>query len=293
MKHLKFVLGLVSMASLVFFSSCDTDEEEDALGPVFISLEADATTIAPEDSVTFSWEVRAGDAKLESFSIQRNNEFSPDAGGNSWNAVKISSSPYVGSATFQIDNAESSYTFRFTVKDKDGLEDSETIPITVEGEASKTLYTYTSKNVYAPLGDGSSNTFVDLENGTVFSNNTITSDGNSADIDLGFYLLTSDQILVSPSAIPTNVYDIGWETINTTNLKTSSVSNFSLLTDELSIESAWTSSGTEETSINSIAQGDVILFSTALGNKGAIKINSVNRTGDYTGNINIDIKVIK
>lgn len=288
MKHLKFVLGLVSMASLVFFSSCDTDEEDDALGPVFVKLEASKTTIEPSDSVTFSWEVRAGDAKLKSMSITRNSQPQKDDAGTTWDAVSISSSPYTGSASFTLEE-KNDYTFRFTVTDKDGLEESSTREITVEGAS---LYTYTSKNVYAPLGDGSSNTFVDLENGTVFSNNTITSDGNSADIDLGFYLLASDQILVSPSAIPTQVYDIGWETINTTNLKTSSVSDFSLLTNE-TIESAWTSSGTEVTSINSIAQGDVILFSTALGNKGAIKINSVNRTGDYTGNINIDIKVIK
>lgn len=286
MKHVKFVLGMVAMASLLLFTACDPDDEDDVLGPL-LTVSAESETVEPGDTINFSVEVRAGDAKLDELSITNaEGSYLEDLQGDKWENVSVSA-PFNETISFVRPLAES-YSFVFTVKDKDGLSETKTATITVTAEEDITEYT--NKTLYAPAGDGTSESVIDLHTGTIYTINN--GEANSSDIDMAyFYGQTKEASLAAPDVTIVGVDLTGW-TKNATRFKTTAV-DYANMSDALALADAWNSGTDEVDQINNLSAGDVVLFKTADEKHGAIKVNSIKlgyATSDY---INITYKIKK
>lgn len=126
MKKLNLLIALLAIAMIGFMSSCT----KDAVGPTIVltadGLTADAT-LDPGESFTLAWSIQAGDAKLASLTITKN-----DINVTGYPDEDIPTDNYVGSADLTADPNEGSYVYKVIVTDKDGLTDEKSVTITVE-----------------------------------------------------------------------------------------------------------------------------------------------------------------
>lgn len=286
MKQMKNLLGLLLLAAIIGFTSCEEEGED----PILPSLSVEVSpgmTVEPGDTVMFAWEARDGDAKLETFTIEEGNQFVGD-----WNAKEIPNDmneTYMDTVwVLAPENNGAQATFTFTVTDKDGESKSVSKTITAEAtDDSKDLESFSAKLLYAPAKDGSSETLIDLESGSTFTLNNGAN--NSSSIDLGYYYGSNNEAtLVDPNTYPSSVYDISWSTLNETELQTTSA-NFAELSTSNDITTQWSNNASNE--ITNLSVNDVLLFKTTNNSYGAIKVQEISGTynqGDY---IKLDIKV--
>ena len=144
MKKLKlFTLGLLG-ASL-FMTSCAEETTDSEVGPSLTVTEANTgitdggLTVTVGEEVYFSWEARKGTSDLDKFEVER------DGFGITGTTVSDNVLPYsiknaddelyVDSYSF-IASSEGTSTFDFIVTDKNGLKKTQTVNVTIEGEAT-------------------------------------------------------------------------------------------------------------------------------------------------------------
>ena len=144
MKKLKlFALGLIG-ASTLFMTSCADDDDDPVVGPSLTVNETNSNdgvvdgmvTIEPGDSLHFEWTARDGDAKLETFTIERDGQplsVMTDNGNDlSENISGSENETYVDGAML----AGNAGVYTFTITDRDG--ESEMVEIEVKVEAATT-----------------------------------------------------------------------------------------------------------------------------------------------------------
>ncbi len=281
-----FLLGLAALGMV--FTSCEDDE---ALGPEITFKAGDGlitadATINKGETASFSWEAVKGDAKLTSFTIRIDNQ---DVDG--FPKTDIDKEEYQSTWAKQFLDA-GTYAISFIAEDKDGKKATETITVTVK-EAAIELTSFT-----AVLMGGQTNTttgsFLDADAGKVY----LTADAktNQSKVDVVYYFGSENKAtLASPNdetvnGTGTNALSLtkGWTTQNATKFNTNpgiTAAEFDAMTDDSKLE------GVDVTAskANMLSEGDVAVFMTAAGNKGAIKVVKID--GEGSGTITIDVKI--
>ena len=144
----------------------------------------------------------------------------------------------------------------------------------------------------APLGDGSSETFISLFNNEVY----VINDGieTAALWDFGYYYgATQNASLASTANYPSNIIDVP----AISGLDAAELNNFYIATSTIDFDAITSASDlngiTTPTTerVTGLSEGDVLEFADQYGNKGVIKVMEISGT-DGTGDfIKIDIKV--
>ncbi len=279
-------LAAVSMV----FTSC---EDEEALEPEISFFSGDGlitgdATIKVGETASFSWQAEKGDANLSEFTIRLNNEDVPGFPNSD-----IEKDQYEDTWDTTLYTA-GEYTFTFIVEDKDGLTASESITVTVE-DADLSLSSYT-----AILMGGQSNStygsFLDADAGKVYLSSAAS--GVQGDIDIVYYYgSTNNATLAAPSDETVNgtgsssfSLTASWTTQNETTFNTNpgiTADDFDDMTTDASIADISTS----VTKVTSLAADDVVVFTTAEGKKGALKVVEVS--GEGSGTIEIQVKIVE
>jgi hypothetical protein len=293
MKTIKLFFIAFAVIAVGFFTSCA--DETVATGPTidFIAgdgiLTSDASVETGVD-FTFKWLVTQGTAKLASFTIRLSNT---DVTGfpNTDIADNYSDLLTTSQATAGI------YAYTFIATDKDGLEDSKTITVTVTNPVVvPTIDTYTDKILGADNNATLGSSFASVD-GSVY----ILADAktNSSKVDfVYFYGATNLATLAAPSDVDGAQVVFSsittWTTINATALESTSLTAAEF--DLIDSESQITAPAGTATKVNNLAVGNVLAFKTAAtsanpSKKGLIKVTAL--TTEKTGSITITVKVQK
>jgi hypothetical protein len=186
-----------------------------------------------------------------------------------------------------------------TAYDVQGNSRTETIIVNVSAIGS-----YTTVLLYAPLADETSESFLNTSTGQTYSVNDVMTDNNpvSAQVDLGYYYgATNNASLASPQQIHNlGIYDLSaWNTLNTTQLRRTTISETEFLENEGNVEFISGAFGTAQAEgggqqVSNLQVGDVVAFqlSEGQGNRtGLIRVSNIE-PGDGVGNfIEIDVLV--
>ncbi|WP_405205957.1 hypothetical protein [Aquimarina sp. LLG6339-5] len=181
------------------------------------------------------------------------------------------------------------------ISKRNAISDTAIGTITITGSGTSTangIKSFTQTMLAAPLGDGSSETFISLFNNEVY----VINDGieTAALWDFGyFYGFSSNASLASTSNYPSDIIDVpaistlDADELNKFYITTSSL-DFDLITSASDLDGITTPT-TER--VTGLSEGDVLEFADQYGNKGVIKVVEISGT-DGTGDfIKIDIKV--
>ncbi|MBN1599400.1 MAG: hypothetical protein JW894_13990 [Bacteroidales bacterium] len=283
MKKINLLLGLSLLAVFAFFTSCSDDEN--AIGPSLQITSGEAVTASANSIITISWRADAGDAKLATFTIT--NELGSAVAG--WDAYEIPNSEdetYIGSADISIGDEDTYFTL--TVEDKDGLEDSKTVNVTIEGNPLNeftAILLGAQENVAAP-------SCASLETGETYSISGGVAADNSEEVDIVHYNEARDVALYSPSNSDiqaVTLYGIlGWDIKNETLLSTTSISasEFEAIETDLDLDEITTPS---DDVVGSLGVDDVIVFETAGGKRGVFIVTDLVDATD--GSVTIHVKV--
>lgn len=184
--------------------------------------------------------------------------------------------------------------FRDVTK-RNAFDDDAVGTITISGSGTSTangIRTYTQTILAAPLGDGSSETFMSLYNNEVY----VINDGieTAALWDFGYYYgATGEASLASAANYPTNIIDV--PTIS--GLAASELNNFYIATSALDYDAITSAADLDGIStpaterVNNLSIGDVLEFVDQYGNKGVIKVLDIEGTFNSGDFIEIAIKV--
>ena len=140
MKKMKlFALGLIGASMMM--TSCADDDEDPVVGPSLVVNETNSAngvvdgkvSIEPGDSLHFEWTARDGDAKLQTFEIQRDGQplsiTSTDEGNDLGDNISSSDNETYVDGVMLAGNAG---VYTFIVTDRDGETDKVEIEVTVE-----------------------------------------------------------------------------------------------------------------------------------------------------------------
>lgn len=181
------------------------------------------------------------------------------------------------------------------ISKRNAISDTAVGTITITGSGTSTangIKSFTQTMLAAPLGDGSSETFISLFNNEVY----VINDGieTAALWDFGYYYgATQNASLASTANYPTNIIDVP----AISELDASELNNFYITTSSIDFDAVTSASDlngiatpTSER-VTGLSEGDVLEFVDQYGNKGVIKVIEISGT-DGTGDfIKIDIKV--
>lgn len=281
---LKFLIAFAALA--LVFTSCEEDLT-DPIPPTIkffagTDLITEDVTVTTGETIGFSWQVTAGDANLETFSLRLGSD---DIDG--FSDLEIDKDEYED--TFDtVFYTAGDYVFTFIAEDKDGETTTEKITVTVES-ASSPIETYTITLGSYDASTGSSFASID---GSVLSWSDATS--NSSKIDfVYFYGSSNGATVAAPDDSDVDaVFDLSsWATKNGTTFSSTSVTatEFDEMTDDAVIS---TVSGTDSKA-NQLSVGDVFAFVTASTSdnpdkNGLVKVVSIDGT---TGSGTIDLVV--
>lgn len=169
-------------------------------------------------------------------------------------------------------------------------------------DSANGIKSYTATMLSAPLGDGSSDTFISLYNNTVYK----ISDGEeyAALWDFGYYygssqkaslastaeypaLFNHDDDTDTPLVAVSTLTGVDQSELNTFYITTSNI-DFDSITSASQLDGITTPSSQRATDLS---VNDVLEFEDKYGNKGIIKVIEINGTDGTSGFIKIDIKV--
>lgn len=291
MKTTRLFLFAIAVAAFGFFTSCT---EEEATGPVIDFLSGEGM-ITEDDSVmvgeSYSFKVllTQGTAKLDEYTIR--------LGG-----LDLAGYPLTDIEDGTVDLYEDvmeeagTYSYVFVVTDKDGMQDTKTIVVTVkEPVIEPTIKTYTDKVLGADDNPTVGSSFASAD-GSIYLLADAKTNSNKVDF-VYFYGAENLATLAAPSnSDAQTVYaSIGtWTTQNATVFGTTTITaaQFDAITTDTEIVAAAT--GLSATKANELAVDDVIAFETAstsayASKKGLIKV--VELSASKTGSITIEVKV--
>ena len=290
MKKFSFLVSLIFIAFVGFFSGCETTNEGPSLqffGGVYID---DDVTVAPGGVLKFSWLATKGSSNLASFTIERDGitlSGYPDEG--------IPGDNYKDSVNLEALQNVGDYVYELIVTDKNDLTASGSFTITVE-QVGGPIKTWTKT-----LGSWSSNTGSSFASITGEVYQITEAKANSALIDFMYYYgATNLATLAAPddadaaTVFTGNTGVASWSTRNSTKFKTTSMTaaEFDAVADDLLIVSSAT--GATASTEHPLEVGDVVAFITdpdkADGSKmGLIKVDAI-ATG-AGGTMGIVVKV--
>lgn len=297
MKKLVKSVLMLSIASLAILSSCKKDDDNADVTDVKVDISsspASPVVIGTPYKVTI---VCTGntDNKLKSISVTRT------ATGMS-DKVMLSTSLTGTSSTQEVwdtPGVEGSYTYTAAITGEKGSPATKNITVTVIPAPGGINKTANPVPLFAQQNDpGVNENFMNLSTFATYDNSEFTA--NKANIDLVFYYGNSNKAtLCSPSdnAMQTQIYSgLNWTGTNTTQLyKTSlTVAQYNAiangttdteLTTMAAGVSAWSSTMTQ------LAVDNIILFKTAAGKIGLIRVNTLTGNSSTDGSVDISVVV--
>jgi hypothetical protein len=297
MKTIKLFFFAAVVLAAGFFTSCTDDTT--ATGPVieFISgtgiLTADATVTTGQE-FSFKWIVTQGTAKLSEFTIRLEN-----ADVTGFPNTDVPSDSYSDTYTTSKDVA-GVYEYTFIATDKDGLQDTKTIVVTVQA-AGVDVDSYTDIILGADNNATLGSSFASID-GSIYLLADAKTNSDKVDF-VYFYGATNKATIAAPSdadaqtvfSSPTSGIAT-WTVKNATSLATTTLTaaQFDAIATDLDI--AAVTAGTVGTKVNNLAVGNVIYFETAStsanpSKKGLAKVTAL--TAEKTGSVTLQIKVTK
>ncbi|MDT8392672.1 MAG: hypothetical protein RQ761_02425 [Bacteroidales bacterium] len=300
MKKIFYLFGIMILASMLVFTSCndDDDEVEPVKYPPEINFIGGANYISADATLTAGAEFKVGINASENATTQKNiTAFKVVRTFNNvpttvFDTDAIDDNNYSWESTENANSQAGEERWTFKVTDKAG-ESNELSFIITTSLVGVEIATYTNKTM-GSWNDPTYGSFFATETGTVHTKAQATA--NQAAIDFAFYLgATNGSTFGAPSNQDIDqVFDLGdsgWTIFNETLFDKASINatEFNAIGDTYTFPEF---TGTSD-DINLIQPGDVIYFLTDpdKGRKhGFIKVNSINAKGDI---INIDVKVQK
>lgn len=304
---------MLAAAGTLLFTACDPEEETPvATAPeVNLSVETEQDAYLAGDVINLVVDFTADAPAVGGTINAETDEFTItlSANGISDNIIDLNAfgvaSETEGSFTiegFQIPQEAAGLTLSFSVdiEDEDGRVGQGTLDIAVE--ASNPLKSYTDILVYAPAGDGSTNTWFSTNLGETVTEAEVNAAAapNSSDVDFGYYYGVNDEAsIASPNAYNLDGIDIqDWTTKNATEFKLTTISNeeYLGLSTSADLEAVWNREDNinEGETITNLEVGDVVAFQLDPNNKdglyGVFKVITVEpgiQTNDY-----IEIEVL-
>lgn len=275
MKKLNVLLILSVMASAMFFSSCD-GEEEDPLAPVITFQDYNGEALEKDlgDAIGVSFIVKQGDAKLEDVVVKLGQ-------GEIYRAstakdVKIENNMVVTlDQKLEVVGAQ---TLTITVTDKADLKAEKTIAITVKSDlddkGSKILGS----------GSNANGSYYSLATNEVIKQTTAQADpskvtfvyNNTATDGAQIYSPTESSALdftgsTATETVFATLTNVTYETATSANIP----ADFPL------------------TKVTNLAANDVVAFKTADGTVGIIKVTAIEGTTDGMATLSIKTKIVE
>lgn len=304
-KLLNFGFVMVAMASLVFISSCGDSEDPAPKGPTVsfntgTGLISDDVQLNPGDAMAFKVTITKGDKNLDKLYIKEGNvkltaTFTEEGESpESTDEFDLSGSgPVVVSITgINASQNEGVTDYTIVAADKDGVEGSVkvTVQVTTESESpAVTEFTAVLMGAHQNATDGS---FMDAATGTVYKVAEAASNDTKIDF-IYYYGATNKASLAAPSdATVLEFNSLGvanWGTKNATKLSTVAGADYDSYTTNEELSAAVDAENPSGTLSNELSVNDVILFTTADGIKGAIKVTAI--TAETTGSITLSVKI--
>ena len=306
---------MLAAAGTLLFTACDPEEEtpvatapevnlsveteQDAyLAGDVINLVVDFTADAPAVGATINVETSENTFTLDVIDgISGNNVIDLNAFG----VAGVSEGSFnINGLVLPEQAAGMTLSFSVDIEDEDGRVGQGTLDIAVE--ASNPLKSYTDILVYAPAGDGSTNTWFSTNLGETVTEAEVNAAAapNSSDVDFGYYYGVNDEAsIASPNAYNLDGIDIqDWTTKNASEFKLTTISNeeYLGLSTSADLEAVWNREDNinEGETITNLEVGDVVAFQLDPNNKdglyGVFKVITVEpgiQTNDY-----IEIEVL-
>lgn len=305
---------MLAAAGTLLFTACDPEEETPvATAPeVNLSVETEQDAYLAGDVINLVVDFTADAPAVGGTINAETDEFTItlSANGISDNIIDLNAfgvaSETEGSFTiegFQIPQEAAGLTLNFSVdiEDEDGRVGQGNLDIAVE--ASNPLKSYTDILVYAPAGDGSTNTWFSTNLGETVTEAEVNAAAapNSSDVDFGYYYGANSDFasIASPNAYNLagiNIED--WSTRNATEFKLTTISDeeYLGLSTSADLEAVWNREDNvnEGETITNLEVGDVVAFQLDPNNKdglyGVFKVITIEpgiETNDY-----IEIEVL-
>ena len=136
------LMSVLAIAGVAFLSSCGGGED----APPEVSLDTNAMTVTPGETVSVTATFAEGDKKLASLDVTE----STDMGGAASVELDGSSNNFVYEGTVPSDAGGTTITITFTVKDKKDNESSVDLVLTVETPFANEVTTGVVNNVQGP-----------------------------------------------------------------------------------------------------------------------------------------------
>lgn len=285
MKSLKLLFGITLIAMIGVFTSCNDEENElgptlDFFGEEYIDMDK---TVNSGETLRWSWQALKGDNNLESFTVTRDNVTL-----SGFPAQDIDNDTYRDSLVIEAPMNEGSYVYDFIITDNAGNFESKDFMITVE---APNMLTYSDVTVEVAVEDGTNASLFSVETGEVYLVDNISSENeNMIDFVYGYSDLKAftNQIL-SPAQTPPDEYLDGRSLPNTTNMALAAGVDFDAVDANDIIENI---SDVSETVIT-IAEGDVIAFTTEAGHKGYLNVKTIyGSEGNSDEYVIFDVKAV-
>lgn len=315
-KASNYLLVVLAVFGVIFFSSCTKDEEVIPDGPS-IEVTSDqfpngGTQFAGTagDNISFTVDVDApggfNNIKVE-YLVDGN-----DSGIADWTDQRTPGTTaltYTGTPTgiaLLESNVGQEISIVITAVDDNSKTATLTLTATV---ASTPLESVVVTLLAAPTGDKTSKSFYSVPLvRNVSSSEVISNEAGSAmsaDIDFGYYYTDSKKAsIAAPSDYNSAVYDLGpngqnWNTLNATSFKTTSLTaaQFIEVTTHAEVEEAFTNGTDAGKDINDLAVDQIIAFETverdSKTRKGLIRIKAIDPGTDSNKKIDIEVLVQK
>lgn len=298
-----FYFAMMAIASLSFLTSCGSDEDtvaplptlDIAAGTGLTSADVEATANTPL-SIKIIAKSNENGRNLKNFKITRSDV------GTALKDTAIGKENFDYTYKFTAPANQGTYTYTFSVTDRDDNVASRSITVTVVGD----MATYTAKI----LGNqnASAGSFFSSRDGMVISSGD--SKANAAKIDFGYFYsvggtaATYKATLASPSDADgaavfgsiTSTDFANWATKNVTEFKklAGAANNYDLITSGTQIEAAYMALPAGTSKASDLQVGDLVGFMTAAGKHGVAKVTQLVAPTTANGNkseITLAVKV--
>lgn len=283
MKKWNYLLSLLLLASAVFVSSCTKDETVN--GPS-LNLKGQSgytssdVTVPAGTDVTIGVIGTAGDKNLTRFVLTVINDNNPqDVVDTTFN-----------SSTFNLDialtfsaSSVGENRINMTLTDKDGNQDTESFKVTVEAQTNVVKY----EGVLLGSSNDTEPSFYSTTTNERFTVGQLTTNTtNQAKVDFLFFKKSEPDanVLASPRDPLANAVAIFklnlWTNKNETYFNTTTITaaEFDAIGSTYVFDDFNTSA--QKTSITALAEGQVVMFKTAEGKLGLVKVVDLRSRGD-------------
>ncbi len=303
-KFFRNALMLTGIGSALFFTACDSEEENGLDNP---SLTYTTSPAATDGEVTLTsqdtLEISVSANTPAGFNVIRIVSDNPVLFlERNRNDLGLAAGSISGSADFNLtfDNA-GEVVLTISVVDDNGDQAQETLTIIIEETRANI---YTAKLLFAQTADEESKTFFSTNLGVTITKNQVDAAAapNSSDVDFGYAAGATTLWLASPSSYPsfTN-YDLSiWTKLNTTTFKEVTLTNEEYLDTNTSskLKTVYDEGVNPQDRKNTLTEGKVFAFkldASKGGKIGLVKVVDIvdaNSDGDFIDNVDyIEIEV--